>query len=231
MLDPDRDYTDADLAALDEFTLGEPVLVCRWRLSDRRIPMAGRHIRALGERVTDGWAPTPEFLAWVRQHLEQTLDSGAADDPDGVLMLAVDAAGHGAMAVGPYEPLADTSAAALAARAAASAEEGARTSVAPETLWAVADGALLAGFGDTFTCGGAGTLLMDLTETLGRPVTFDGTLAQRVAAGEPFDEVFLVSDEHGVVPASDNGGPVAETFAAQLGRLREATAARQGRGI
>lgn len=72
---------------------------------------------------------------------------------------------------------------------------------------------------------------MDLTETLGRPVTFDGTLAQRVAAGEPFDEVFLVSDEHGVVPASDNGGPAAETFAAQLGRLREATTAKQGRGI
>lgn len=43
--------------------------------------------------------------------------------------------------------------------------------------------------------------------------------------------MFLVSDEHGVVPASDNGGPAAETFAAQLGRLREATTAKQGRGI
>ena len=60
MLDPDRDYTDADLAALDEFTLGEPVLVCRWRLSDRRIPMAGRHIRALGERVKIGRASCRE---------------------------------------------------------------------------------------------------------------------------------------------------------------------------
>lgn len=231
MLDPDRDYTDADLAALDEFTLGKPVLVCRWRLADRRIPMAGRHLRALGERVTEGWAPTSEFLAWVRQHLEQTLDSGAAGNPDGVLMLAVDEAGHGAMAVGPYEPLPSASVADLLKRAEESAREGARTSVAPETLWAVADGALVAGFGDTFTCGGTGTLLADLTETLGHPLTFDEKLIEKVRAGQPFDEVFLVSDEHGVVPATDAAGPVAQTFAVQLAKLRAATASKSGRGI
>lgn len=224
MLDPDRDYTDSDLENQELFALGDPVLVCRWRLSGRRLPMANRHLRALGWRVVDGAPLTPEFLAWVRQHMEQTLDSGTADVPDGVLMLLVDGEGRAAMAAGPYEPLADATVAALLDRAKTAGTEAASTAVAPETVWAASDGALTAGFASPDACGGAGTLVLDLAKTLGIPVAFDPDLAARLGEGAAFDEVFLVSDEHGVVAASDCTGPLGERLAAGYGRLLEATA-------
>lgn len=185
-----------------DFELGEPALVCRWRIAGGRLPLENRHLRALGARTVKGRPVSTQLLSWAKQHIEWTLADGSAATPDGVLMLLMDAEGRAAMSVGPYEPLADTSAAALAGRAASSALERAKTGVAPETLWAVRDGALVWGVADDACVHGAASLVLDLASTLGIEVARDAALLDAVASGDLSEQVFLCSDEHGVVPAA-----------------------------
>lgn len=190
------------------FELGEPALVCRWRLANRRLPLENRHLRALLARIVNGQPVTTELAAWAKQHLEWNLDQGAAEHPDGVLMLVVDTQGRAAMSVGPYAPLEDTSAQGLAQRAALACHEAALTGVAPETLWAACAGALV-----WDPCGGApsgaASLVVQLAQTLGIAVSEREGLAQQASVDSAaFDELFVVSDEHGVVPASDAAGPM-----------------------
>ena len=143
-----------------------------------------------------------QLLSWAKQHIEWTLTDGSAANPDGVLMLLMDAEGRAAMSVGPYEPLADTSANALAERAASSARERAQTGVAPETLWAVRNGALVWGVADGAYAHGAASLVLDLASTLGIEVVRDAALLDAAASSDLSEQVFLCSDEHGVVPAA-----------------------------
>lgn len=226
MLDPERDYTDSDLAALEaeeikrlkDFTLGEPALVCRWRLAERSLPLANRHMRALGARTVNGAPLTPELLGWVRQHVEWTLGDGAWEHPDGVLMLVIDKDGHAAMSLGEFESLADASAAALRGRARLAASEQAETGVAPEVLFAERDGAVVVGLAEDAPRAGAVSLVVDLASTLGVPVSFDPTLADSDDAA-----VFLVSDEHGVVPASDGEGSLGRRFSEHYAKLLAST--------
>lgn len=226
MLDPERDYTDSDLAAMEaeelerlkSFKLGEPALVCRWRLAERSLPLANRHLRALGARTVNGAPLTPELLGWVKQHVEWTLGDGAWEHPDGVLMVVVDKDGQAAMSLGEFEPLADTSGTALRGRARLGGVEAGETGVAPEVLFAERDGALVAGLAEDAPRAGAVSLVLDLASTLGLPVTFEPTLAD----GDDGD-VFLVSDEHGVVPASDGAGELGARFAEHYAKLLAAT--------
>ena len=108
---PDADLNDG------EFMLGKPAIVCRWRLSNKTLPLENRHLRALGARHTSTRRVQKELVAWAKQHIEWTLGDGAAANPDGVLMMIVDTEGRAAMSVGPYEELEDTRLAALCARA------------------------------------------------------------------------------------------------------------------
>ena len=188
---------------MEEFELGTPALVCRWRLAARTLPLENRHLRALSQRHVNGASVTTGLVAWAKQHIEWTLADGATQHPDGVLMVVVDVAGRAAMTVGPYEPLVETEPRSLAARALASAREAASTGVAPETLWSVRDGALVWGAAEGELPSGAATLVLDLARTLGVAVTRGPRLAEAVAAGEADGaHVLLVSDEHGVVPAA-----------------------------
>lgn len=202
-----------------EFRLGRPALVCRWRLQNRALPMANRHLRALGARDANGTRVTPELVAWAKQHIEWTLADGAAEHPDGVLMIIVDEAGQAAMTIGDYEPLPETDLRALTQRARHAAVEAERSGVAPETLWLVKDGALI---WDRLgrAPSGAATLICDLVSTLGMPIERREGLLRQLREGQvDFDEAFLVSDEHGVVPASDHPGDVSRRFADGYARL------------
>jgi hypothetical protein len=199
----------ADAVSMDGFSLGEPALVCRWRLAGGRLPMANRHLRALGARRIDGTTIPLNLVSWAKQHIEWTLAPGAFSDPDGVLMLLIDHDLHAAMTVGPYEGLASPDAACLLDRALASAHEADEQGVAPETMWAVADGAVMGGIEHGQTASGAATLVGDLLATLDVTVSHEPLLAARLSAGEVrTDATFLVSDEHGVVVPSD--APVAD---------------------
>ena len=204
------------------FELGSPALVCRWRLANRALPLENRHLRALSQRRVNGSPVSTQLVAWAKQHIEWTLAEGAAACPDGTLMLVVDEGGQAAMSVGPYEALAPTSPRELASRAWGALLEAEGTGVAPESLWAVRDGALVRDAAEQNAASGAATLVADLAATLGIPVTAEKDLVASVIAGaSAYDELFLVSDEHGVVPATGAAGPLAQRFAEAYAKLLE----------
>jgi hypothetical protein len=218
----------AGVSEFGNFSLGSPAVICRWRLAGRNLPMANRHLRALGARTIGGRRLSRNLVNWAKQHIEWTLDTGAAEHPDGVLMLLVDEDEHAAMTVGPYEPLEDTTLDALLDRAVAASLEASGTGVAPDTLWLVSDGQLraLSPEGNTFS--GATSLLRDLAATVGLP--FDRAplpLSHDALVGlaEAADEAFLVSDEHGVVLPQGSTAedmPLASKLFDSYGRLLEA---------
>ncbi len=219
------------------FELGEPVLVCRWRLAGGRLPLENRHLRAFAARGV-----TMPLVSWAKQHIEWTLGDGAAGEPDGVLMIVVDGQGRAAMSVGPYEPLTSADAATLATRAAQAQTEkplppagkaetlaaGATSeretvtpdaeAVAPETLWGAADGKLYCALAEGAVLSGATSLVADLAKTRGVEVGWD---KDPLEVG--CDELFLVSDEHGVVPAADRAGEIGALLAADYTRLLDKT--------
>ncbi len=202
------------------FTLSEPSLVCRWRLANRRLPLESRHLRALRMRKTKGGQVDPALVAWAQQHLEWTLKDGSATYPDGVLMLVLDKDGKAAMTVGEYQPLLHTSANDLLLRATNSWCEAEVTGVSPEDLWIVQDERLLWATSPEFSPAGASSLIADLAQTLGLPVLHDEDLLEHATVkGFMGGEVFLVSDEHGVVPASDRTGVRAQKFATSYQKL------------
>lgn len=209
---------------MEGFSLGTPSIVCRWRLADRCLPLENRHLRALAARRVEGFPVSRALVSWAKQHIEWTLVSGSVDYPNGVLMLIVDQDGKAAMTVGPYEPLAQCGRQSLVARAREARVESDETGVAPETIWSVRDGSLVAGIADGQTPSGTASLVIGLAETLGLPVIRDGSLADGIASGRTSaSEVFLVSDEHGVVPASDASGPRSAKLAASYQKLLDQT--------
>lgn len=199
------------------FTLDAPTLVCRWRMHAKHVPLLNRHIRALSQRRVNGAPLGHGVLSWAKQHVEWSLAEGAYAERDGVLMLVVDVNGNAAMSVGAYEPLADASRTALAARAEGARVEAAETGIAPEVLCAAApDGRVLLGAApDEHLCAVA-TLIEQLAETRGHAVervlsngegaSTDMALCAAMSAAGSGAAFFLVSDEHGVVPAAENAG-------------------------
>ena len=211
-----------DRLQMEDFTLGRPALVCRWRLASRSLPLENRHLRALGRRVVDGAPVSPQLIAWAKQHIEWTLSEGAARYPDGVLMVIVDKEGRAAMTVGPYGPLEATALSALAERALGAGREAAETGVAPESLWVVRGDQLVRGGSAERPLSGTDSLVRDLARTVGMSVACEEGLARRVLDGTAcFDEAFLVSDEYGVVLASTAAGPRSQRLADGYARLLE----------
>ncbi len=201
------------------FKLGTPALVCRWRLAGKRVPMENRHLRALSDRYVNGARVSPELVAWAKQHIEWTLADGAVREPDGVLMIVVDKDGQAAMSVGPYVQLDATNTVALRKRAAQAHEEALETGVAPETLWCARDGKLGVAVSTKEELSGAATLVVDLAHVRHMEVGFMGDVFGEAEAGG----VFLVSDEHGIVPASDHPSDLGSRLSADYDRLLETT--------
>lgn len=192
--------------AEEGFKLGEPALVCRWRLAGRHVPMLNRHMRALSQRRVGGEPLSTNMLSWVKQHIEWSLAEDASAEADGVLMLVIDEAGQAVMSTGVYEPLADATFDALMARASAARTEADRTGIAPEVLCSIAEGSLVVGASPDERACAAVSLIEQLAETRGCRVERDPALQYRIVAGLDDAAVVLVSDEHGVVPATDRTG-------------------------
>lgn len=177
-------------------------------------------MRALAAREVNGAKVSAGLVAWAKQHVEWTLADGASEHPDGVLMIAVDKLGRAAMSVGAYRSLRHTTANDLFGRAQGSWREAKATRVSPEDLWIVRGDALVWCTSSEFAPSGASSLIDDLARTLGMPVKRDEDLLERSSLrGMHADEVFLVSDEHGVVPASDLGARRAQKFADSYQKL------------
>ena len=203
---PAKPYTEA-------FVLGTPGLVCRWRLAGGRLVAQGRHLRALAARHVNGARIAPELLAWVRQHLEWTLEPASSENPEGVLMTIVDDKGQAAMSLGPYEPLPSTSLPDLYLRAEESRREAEETGIAPETMWFVDGGRLVCDIAAGSAASGVTSLIEDLARAMGMTVSRSSGACDAAQCGLlDFEEAFLVSDEHGVVPAEGHAGPVSTRF-------------------
>ena len=193
------------------FTLDTPALVCRWRMANKHVPLLNRHIRALSQRHVNGEPLSHNMLSWAKQHVEWSLAEGSYVERDGVLMLVIDVNGNAAMTVGAYEPLADTSVAALVARAVEARVEAGETGIAPELLCAVtAYGRVLVSADPDERLCGVATLVEQLAGVRDHEVVRTPDMEPAATLDAAF---FLVSDEHGVVPASDNTAvPEAATF-------------------
>lgn len=193
----------------EDLFVSDPVCTMRWRLQNRALPLKSRLLRALtSSGVSNGLA------SWARQHIEWTLAEGTAEAPDGVLVLTMDDQGRAMMSAEPYEPLAPHTAAELLERTASQAQQP----VEGEVVWvARANGAGLEVLTDeSKPLSGVNSLMVDLARTLKMPVTFASRAQLELAPG---DEVFLASDEHGIVASSDHGGPTADRFASYYQRL------------
>ena len=202
-----------ELEAAQKFELDNPELICRWRLAGGVLPLDNRHLRALSKRLVAQKEVSPHLIAWAKQHIEGTLKEGSQECPDGVLMILLESNGQAAMTVGPYQPLEECSVLSLAGRARISQREEQQTRCAPEVLWLVKDGKLIAGISEESVRSGATSLVLDLSQSLHEPVEFNSEIIAQVFEGTAkFDEVFLTSDEHGIVCASDAKGKVGEQF-------------------
>lgn len=222
--------TNNKAGAQKEFVLGRPALVCRWRLASQRLPMANRHLRALGARNVNGGAVPQALVAWAKQHVEWTLGDGSAGYPDGVLMIVIDENGRAAMSVGPFKKLPSTTCRDLVRRARMAEREGRTTNVAPETIWAVRGDTLVWGISSEQYPSGSATLINDLARTVGMAVVRSDELIGELERGgrEAYDEVFLVSDEFGVVPAADAPGARSSKFEAGYAKLLASMAKKRG---
>lgn len=206
---------------MEGFSLGTPALVCRWRLAGGTLPLENRHIRALSRRTVDGKPLPAPLISWVKQHIEWTLKSGSLENPDGTLMVIVDEHGCAAMTVGPYEPLLHPAAGVLTNRALDAAKEAEATGVAPESLWVVSGSWLLLGARPDQPSAGTTSLVEHLAGTLGIQVERRNNLINEVLTGtiDTSEGLFLASDEHGIVVASDVSSPRAERLAGAYQRL------------
>lgn len=196
----------------EDLFVGDPVLTVRWRLRNRALPLKNRHLRAFTQSgVSNGLA------SWARQHIEWTLAEGTGSHPDGVLVLSVDAEGRAVMESAAYEPLAPLDSRAMFERCA----PGRGQAVECEVVWAVRSGRMTAFTDAQKPLSGANSLVCDLARTLGTQVEFaacpPNCNVDELLAGA--DEVMLVSDEHGVVGASDASGEAAVRFKAYYDRL------------
>lgn len=196
----------------EDLFVGEPVIEVRWRLQNGALPLKNRHLRALASRNV-----TSALVSWAHQHLEWTLAEGAMEQPNGVLVLDVDAEGRAVMSIAPFEPLPAMSAALLLDRA-----EGREADpVEDEVVWTCRDGLLYVLADADKPLSGTNSLVVDLARTLHLEPTFEGHagVAEVLSRLAPADECFLVSDEFGIVAAADHDGPVAERLAACYDKL------------
>lgn len=221
---PDVADASKQASSPQTFSIGTPAIVCRWRLSNAALPLENRHLRALSRRYIDGTCVSRQLVAWAKQHIEWTLADGAYAHPSGVLMLVIDHEGRAAMTAGDYTPLANTRLSALCARATLAQKEAQETGVAPETLWAVVGDRVYWCEGEDRFISGANSLIYDLAKTLGIALTKRADLIDDVRnQDQAFDEVFLVSDEHGVVCADGYTASFSQRFSHYYQALLEKT--------
>lgn len=229
----------------EDLPQADKALVLRWRLSNCTLIAAGRHLKTLKTR----WF-APGLESWCREHIEWTLLEGAADNPNGVLVILVDTAGRSAMLVDPFvelsqeartleslfaiahdalPTLAQPDPHAVAAHLAPEDGAGMRVgdTIAPSVLWATTADKVVCYATPGTQLSGINALVADLVATKGYSLSYrdpqDPTVFSVDALREA-DEIVLVSDEFGMVGATGYEGPFGEFLDTSYNKLVEATA-------
>ena len=200
--------------------LGDVRFCCRWRVVSGRVPLKNRHMRALGARTLDGEKIGAPLVAWVRESVDWSLGNVAGYD-DATLVLKVHAGGRASLDVTEYRRPKERSANDLLRRAERGRREAESCGVSSEDLWVVSGGVLLWGLTmGAYACG-TSSLVSQLARTLGYAVTVVDDLAAQLAETgfRPDMEVFLASDEHGVLAATDRTGTIAQRFESSYNTL------------
>jgi hypothetical protein len=187
-----------------ETAVTEPFDV-RWRLFDGTLPMRERHMRSLAAHGMGS-----PMQAWMRVRIEYMLENHAVENPDGVLHIVAGSDGSVKFSV---EPLGETP-----RITEGDLVDGTTLTCGnvPGIVW-VAQGDRLVAASEDALVSAASTTLRDLALTLHYDVdTKPVTLAQ---AKDDYAEIFVVSDEFGVLPVVGHEGEVGEKFAGLLARL------------
>lgn len=168
----------------------------RWRLAGGKLPLYERHLRSLPR-----YGVSAPLQAWIRSRLEWTIENMTSEHPNGVLCIQVEDEDRVTVTVAP-------------AREAPKA--GCELEALKEygNVWFVSDGALTP-YEEPRTA--TDTLVRDLAKTLGYLVletvqteSASSACCATVCYENPGDELFLVSDEFGVVPQGNVIGPITQ---------------------
>lgn len=175
----------------------------RWRLAGGKLPMRERHLRSLKALGIDG-----PMQSWVRTRVEYVLDNHAAEHPDGALHLVIAPDDKVTFSVEPLRELPALSAADV------DVVSGSVAGIDDATVWLAGEKCLTAAAPDGVVSA-MDTTLCDLATTLGYTVQARAVAADEVQGAE----LFVTTDEHGVVPVEGCSGEQAAKFAELLSRL------------
>ena len=210
MSDTHSDVTSVSEENLQREELGRTVpaqgLDLRWRLANGDLPLRERHLRSLADLGVGS-----PMQSWMRTRLEYVLENHAVENPNGTLHIQMDGEGRTTFEVGPLGETPTLSVADLLERGGAVVG----CSV-PGTVWLAADNSLIAAT-DRKLIDAAATTVRDLAKTLGYEVAERPVPSEQVRAQGA--EVFLVSDEFGVVAFEGHGGAIATKFTELLNRV------------
>ncbi|MBR2835217.1 MAG: hypothetical protein IKE43_05865 [Coriobacteriales bacterium] len=198
----------------EDLVMDTPVLQVRWRLQNNALPLLNRHLRAFAQRgVSRG------LQSWARQHLEWTLAEGSLGDPNGVLTIDVDEAGRSVMGIEPFVELEPLTVPLMAERV----QQQAQNPVESEVMWVAQESRLTALSSPSKPLSGVNSLVCDLAKTLKATVEFDESLLtaclQDPGVISPDSQVFLASDEYGIVPAVGHDGDICKQYASYYARI------------
>lgn len=187
-----------------EKNLPRETLVFRWRYVDATIQLYERRLRSLAS-----FNVGPAVQAWVRSRLEWMQDNKLSERPEGVLELTITPEGDVGMSM---QEIAEPPA--ISSESLSWDGEGRLSGCSIEgSVWGVRPEGVRVWPGELRRA--ADTFARDLLSTLGYTLLPEPLSEDALDGGE----LFLVSDEFGVIPCEGREGPVGEKLASCFRKL------------
>ena len=184
----------------------EPIDV-RWRLADGGLPMRERHLRSLASMGVG--AP---MQSWIRTRLEYVLENHAPIHPNGVLCLRMDPEGKTEMVVEPLGTVPTLTEADLVIK-----DDFITGASVPGVVWVMGEKLAIASVDNEELISATATTMRDLAETLSMQVEEGAVLAEDAFAEGV--EIFVTSDEFGILPIEGHSGATTDRFTKLLNKL------------
>jgi hypothetical protein len=181
-----------------------------WRLAQGMLPLQERHLRSLKAFEIDG-----PLQSWVRERLEWTLQNAIGDNPNGVLHLCLKPGGALTIAVTPRSETPQLTADDLVT------DDGRVERASIEGIVWVIRGTSAVASTDKPLVSAVSTVVRDLL------ITFKCDVSQHVLIADELlacgTELFVASDEYGIVPIFNHDGPMVQRLDECFKKLWEAS--------